>query len=286
MKREKFRDFLRRKVRILDGGITTHLQSSGPVAGLLPESLNLFDPGRVMKTHRAFLEAGAEILSTNTFGANRSGLARAGMKGRLREMNGEGVRLAREVAGDRALVGGVIGFQERSLSPGAGGTGSVRERYEEPLEGLLDSQPDLLILETFTDAQEAIRLVEMIRESTSVPVIAFLSEGRSGTGETDRMVSESLRELERRGADCVGINCSAGADSVVRILQFAAPLCRGPLAAKPSAGLPGGQGTVPIYPERAGTWSENLLGLNRVRLLGGCCGVSPEHIRVLKNQLD
>lgn len=245
-----------------DGGLGIRLGgTSDPDARPVPE-LNLTHPEAVVRVHREFADAGAEVLETNTFAAARSRLRPFGLEGRLREINLAGARLAREAAGPRRFVAGSVG-------PGGGAAG-----VGEQCEALAEGGCDLIVLETFTDAEELVAACGAALR-TGLPVSCQMAGGDG----------EAFKRLIDRGASMVGVNC-IGPDEAIGVLERARP-AGARVAAWPSAGLPlrvGDRWVHPVRPEAFGAAAARLAELG-VRLLGGCCGTGPEHLRAAAARL-
>jgi homocysteine S-methyltransferase len=256
------------------------------------DEVNLSDPALVSSIHRDYLAAGAEVIETNTFGANRVRLGQHGFEAKVHEVARRGARLARdarEVAGVSAFVAGSMGPLGKPIQPyGQIELGEAEGYFREAAEALLEGGVDAFFLETFSDLAEILAALSAVRSVTTLPVVAqmtFDEEGRTLYGHTPDAV---VRALVAGGADLVGINCSVGPQGALGVLKRmheAVPEAR--LAALPNAGLPqmvAGRYLYMTTPEYFAEYAERFLGTGAV-LVGGCCGTTPEHIRALHTRI-
>jgi homocysteine S-methyltransferase len=256
------------------------------------DELNLTDPRLVGGIHREYIAAGAEVIETNTFGANRVRLAPHGLEARVREINLHGVKIARdarEVAGENVFVAGAMGplgrplAEVREVDPQR-----VRDIFREQAEGLLEGGADLLIAETFGDAEELALAVEGIRAACDLPVVAQLTfdeDGLTLAGQTVVAALERLRDLD---IQVVGANCGLGPQATLATIEEMARLSPGkPLSAQPNAGLPARVGGRFLYgagPDYFGDYARRFAAAG-VELIGGCCGTTPAHVRAMHEAL-
>ena len=268
----EFRETFAHKRWVTDGAMATMLFAKGASSRKPVEELNLTLAALVRDVHREYLAAGAEILRTNTFGANRIRLAQADLAAKLTGINRVAVRIARAVAGDQAYVAGTIGPTGVRLAP-------LGTLSEEEARGVFRQQAaalagvDLFVLETFRDVTELRTAVDGVREAAgdAVVVIAQLSvedDGHLQDGTPPHRYGAALNEL---AADAVGINCSSGPYSVFNAIASMRPYLTKPLSASPGAGFP-----IACSPEYFASREWN------VHVAGGCCGTNPEHIRQLR----
>ena len=253
---------------------------------------NLTAPGTVTGIHEEYLRAGAGVIETNTFTANRLKLADQGLEDKVYEINASGARLAREAAEnvgageDRALVLGSVGPLGKSLVPvGYVEKDDAREMFLEQAEALLDGGVDALLLETFTDLEE-LHLAYEVARGLGVPVLAYKTFIEDGERLADGLPVEVAREISSWGADLVGANCTVGPQRMVGIVeQMSAEI--GPVAAYPNPGLPQLIGGVMRYNQDVdhfATYGKELADAG-ARLIGGCCGTSPAHVKALTEAL-
>jgi methionine synthase / methylenetetrahydrofolate reductase(NADPH) len=280
---EAFGAALRAGRLVFDGAMGTSLYDRGNGFARCFEELNLSRPELVRAVHQNFVAAGCAVLETNTFGANRLRLARHGCADKLREINAAGVRLAREVAGARAFVVGVLGPTGPTLAalPEAQRE-QVVSAFREQVAALLEAGVDALIFETFRQTDELQLALRGAREAGSgeLPLIACVSFDEAGTsadGQLPEQVAEQLASLQ---VAALGVNCGTGPAAVYEaITRMTGP--RLPLVAIPNAGLPrqlDGKLIYPSTPADFGLCARRLYEAG-VHAVGGCCGTTPDHIR-------
>ena len=272
------------RVHVVDGAMGTVLYGRGVFLNVCYDELSLRQPDLVRDIHREYVRAGAELLETNTFGANPLKLATYGLAAETERINAEAARLAREAAGERAAVLGAIGplgvrvepFGELSLE-------EARAMYERQARGLLDGGAQGFILETFSDVAELGAALHAVRGVTDLPIIAQMTVGTDGKTHygTDPLVFGP--ELAAMGADVIGVNCSVGPHGVLEAVEKLARVVTLPISAQPNAGLPREVGDRKIYmasPEYMASYARRMVEAG-ARLVGGCCGTTPEHIRAI-----
>jgi len=282
MRRDAFRSLLSERPMLADGGMGTSLIARGVAVDACMEELNVLAPARVVEIHTGFVGAGARLLLTNTFGANRYRLERFGLADGVAELCGAGVALARDAGAE--LVGGSMGPLGVRLQP----YGRVRPEdafaaYLEQAEALVGAGADLLVIETQTDLremEEAIRAArEVAAEDAVVATATFTRDDRTLLGSTPEEVASSLVELR---VDAIGVNCGEGPAQVLRVVRAMRPAAASantPLVARPNAGGPteiAGRFVYPATPEYFGEIAEALLD-EGVAVIGGCCGTGPAH---------
>jgi homocysteine S-methyltransferase len=283
---------LERRVLLADGAIGTLLRDRGVPASDCLDEQNLSNPDLVLSIHREYLTAGAEVIETNTFGANRVRLRSFGLAEKTEEINRRGVELAREATRDRGLeafVAGAIGPIGVGLASGGDvSLQQARKAFAQQAEALAGAGVDLIMLETFPTLAEAREAVLAIREvSKELPIVAqltFQRDGRTWTGEEPPDVA---RELHNAGADVVGVNCVAGPQSALDILEEMAKATKVKLAAQPNAGHPRvveREVTYPLTPAVFAEYVPRFVATGCV-LVGGCCGTTPEHIAAMRDSL-
>lgn len=271
---------------LFDGAIGTLLYERGVFLTHCFEQVCVTQPALVRQIHEEYLQAGARVLTANTFGANRIKLEKHGLAGELRAINRAAVKLAREVAGGRAHVAGSVGPTGLALQQLAGSDGPRAEAaLTEHIRALVEEGVDALCLETYTVLQELEQAVLIARrEAPGVPVIAlytFQPDGRGREGQTPAQVA---RRLIGAGADIIGSNCGGGPDQLFKVTTPMVDL-GAPVMAQANAGRPETVEDRTIYvanPEYFGVFARRLLKAG-VKVLGGCCGTNPEHIRRMAN---
>ena len=283
MNRPTLRDLLDDdRVHLFDGAMGTLLYTRGVFVNVCYDALNLEHPELVQQIHREYVAAGAEIIETNTFGANPVKLSAYGLDERTEEVNRESAQLAREAAGAALVVGamGPLGIRIEPWGPTA--AEEAEDYFRRQATGLLEGGVDGFVLETFSDVHEIQAAFRACRSLTDLPVVAQMTvgaDGRTTYGSDIELVAE---ELEALGAEVVGLNCSVGPSTVLDALEVFSERTSRPLSAQPNAGLPRPVGDRKIYmasPEYMAKYARRLIGVG-ARFVGGCCGTTPEHIRV------
>jgi len=277
-------------ILVADGALGTYLQSQGLPPGTPPELWNIEQPEIVRSLHRAYLSAGAEILTTNTFGGNRLRLP-AEINGHpLGELVRRGVQLAREVAGDVAWVAGSMGPTGRLLEPlGDLSCDEAEDAFAEEAAILAEAGADLILIETMSDVLEARSALLGARRATDLPVLVTFAFDHSGRTMMGASAEEVSREMQALGATATGANCGQGPEAVVVALQQMARACSLPLIAQPNAGLPRlqatGETTWDSTPDEFAERARILIGLG-ARIVGACCGSTPAHIVAIRAAVD
>ncbi|HEY5522774.1 MAG TPA: homocysteine S-methyltransferase family protein, partial [Desulfuromonadaceae bacterium] len=284
-----FREAIHERVLILDGAMGTMLQERGLQPGQSPEELNLTMPEVVASVHRNYIEAGADIIITNTFGGSRFKLAHYGLEDRLAEINVRAVEIARMEAGSKAYVGASIGPTGQFVEPlGEISFDQMKAAFHEQAEALVTAGADLISLETFLDIKECRAAVIAIREvSATIPVIAMLTFDDNGRSVLGTPPEAAAITLSAAGADIVGSNCGLGVDGIYDILCRMREVTGLPLISQANAGLPqlvGDRTIFPGTPDEMVAYHERMIKIG-VRIIGGCCGTTPAHIRAMKQAL-
>jgi len=279
---------------LCDGAMGTLLLAQGVPAMHPFDELNLTNFDLIGSIHRDYINAGAEVIETNTFGANRARLHPHGLDAQARRINQQGVRAARyarEETGEDVLIAGAIGPLGR---PHAAvqemGAAAVRDIFREQVEGLLEGGVDLLMMETFGDVEELARAVEAARAvTTDAPVVAqltFADDGQTLAGQTASEVVARLRHLD---IQALGTNCNLGPQATLETIEALAQLAPAiPLSAQPNAGLPTRVNGRFIYgagPDYFAAYARHFVAAG-VTLIGGCCGTTPLHIQAMRRALD
>ncbi|MBI4882244.1 MAG: homocysteine S-methyltransferase family protein [Planctomycetes bacterium] len=278
---------------VADGAMGSMLMQRGLEAGACPEALNLSRPELLEEIARLYLEAGADLVQTNSFGGSPAKLERYGLEPRCEEVNRAAVAAVRRAVGERALIYGSCGPCGRLLKPlGDAEPDEVRDGFLRQMRALVAEGVDALCVETMTDLAEATLAVEAAREAAAeagreVPVMATMTFDRTRRGYFTIMgidIATAAAGLARAGADVVGSNCGNGSDNMVEIAREFRDRTALPLLIQPNAGLPRLEGGRAVYaegPEYMAERAHQLLVLG-VALIGGCCGTAPEHTRALR----
>ncbi len=281
---------------LCDGAMGTVLYGRGVFIHRCYDELNLSDPSLILAIHEEYLQSGAEILETNTFGANRFRLGRHGLAGKVAEINAAGVRIAREAAthlkdkqAGEAWVAGAIGPLGVRLEPlGKTGLSEAREAFEEQISALQAAGVDLLIIETMpalNEAHQALLAAKSIAPELPVAVMITVDEdGRCLDGASPEHAAALLTEW---GADALGCNCSTGPATVLSAIEAMRTATHLPLMAMPNAGMPRAVEGRNIYlcsPEYMASFARKAIKAG-AQFVGGCCGTTPNHIRAMKSAL-
>lgn len=284
----RLRQRLRDGLLIGDGAVGTALSAYGQTPGQALELLNVEDPDRVRAVHQGYLDAGSDVLETNTFQGSRLALERHGLAGRTAELNIAGARLVRAVAGERAFAAGSIGPTGRLLEPYGDLEEEVaRAAFEEQAEALAQGGVEMFIVETMSAIEEA-RLAVAAAAATGLPVaasMAFDPNGRTAFGVTP---ARAAQELAEAGAFVVGANCgtisSAEMVDIIAAFHEATSL---PLIAQPNAGRPQRTEEGVVFPETPEVMAESAPRFRELgaTLIGACCGSTPAHIRAIAARL-
>jgi 5-methyltetrahydrofolate--homocysteine methyltransferase len=280
------------RVVITDGATGTWLAEKGELLpGQPPELLNLSNPESIKKAHREYLEAGSEIILTNTFGANPFKLARLNFAEKAEEINRQAVILAREARGNtRALIAGDIGPSGELLAPlGNLSAEELSSGYRKVISVLEDSGVDLFLLETFSSIKEAEIIAETVLKTSSLPIIVSLTFAIGKRGPRTLM-GESPEDAAQAFGNLIfslGTNCGGGSRETITIISTLKKQTCLPLWAKPNAGKPRiseEKTAFPESPEDAAILAKELADAG-AKFIGGCCGTTPAHIKAIKNHL-
>jgi len=283
----------RRQPLLGDGAMGTLLNARGVGFDQCFDALNLTNPALVGEIHRAYIEAGAQIIQTNTFGANRYKLAAHGLEAKVAEINRAGVELARRVAlasFKEVLIAGDVGPLGVRLAPfGRVQPEQARQVFAEQINALAQAGADLLIIETFSDLQEILEAIAAARQVCDLPIVASMTFTRDDLTLLGDSPTKVAQTLARAGVELIGINCSGGPAQIWRILRQmrqAAPQAR--FSVMPNAGWPeqvGGRIMYPANPEYFGEYALAFCEAGAT-LVGGCCGTTPQHIAAMRAALD
>jgi len=288
-----FLERLRERPLLGDGAMGTMLYARGVPLDACFDVLNVNEPKIVQGIHAEYIQAGADWIETNTFGANRFKLAVHGLASRVREINLRGAKLARDVRetmGRDVFVLGSMGPLGKYLAPlGTISPEEARSAFLEQAEGLLEGGVDAFVVETFSDLTEMRLAVEAIRGLTDLPIItqvAFTQDLVTFLGHTPTEVARTLRTLP---VQVMGANCSVGSSTLFDVLEHMLPEAGGlALGIQPNAGLPSRVGERLIYissPSYMADYAARMIAAG-ARMVGGCCGTNAEHIRAMREAVD
>src|SRR5438105_6900486 len=273
------------RVLVCDGAMGTMLYAKGVFINRCFDSLNVMSADTVTEIHQDYVRAGADVLETNTFGANRIKLRSFGLGDKVREINVEGARIAKKAARDQAYVAGAMGPLGVRIEPwGKMGTDEAEAYFREQAEALVEGGVDLFILETFRDLNEIGAAIAAVRSISKLPIVAQMTIEDDGNSLDGTPPEQFAPEMQRRGADVVGVNCSIGPAHMLETVERMATVTRARLSAQPNAGRPRDIEGRNIYlssPEYLASYARRF-AQQGVRLVGGCCGTTPEHIRQMK----
>ncbi|MGQ9575740.1 MAG: homocysteine S-methyltransferase family protein [Thermoguttaceae bacterium] len=275
---------------ITDGAWATQLHQRGLEVGACPDEWNLSHPAEVEAVARSYVEAGSQIILTNTFGANRLMLARHDLADKVAVINRAGVAISRQAAGGRAKVFASMGPSGVVLMMGRTSPDEVEDAFAEQAEALASAGADAVVLETFSDPAEILLAVAAVRRA-GLPAVACMTfdsgkdHDRTLMGTTPEQAAAKLTEA---GADVIGSNCGQGIEGFVKIAERLRRATDRPVWIKPNAGLPqlvGGKTLYTQTPEQFAGFVPALIAAG-ARFLGGCCGTSPEFIAAIKSKLE
>lgn len=275
-------------IQIFDGAMGTMLQNAGMKTGDCPEYLNITNPKMVQDVHRAYFEAGSDIIETNTFGASRIKLAEYNLSDKVAEINTAAVQNVKIATDGKAKVAGSMGPTGGFIKPlGELDFDEVYQNYYEQAKALATAGADYILIETCIEIQEMRAALLAAKDACDLPVICQLSfseDGRTVTG-TDPQSAAII--LSAMGADVIGANCSLGPEQLVPIVKELAENCSCPISIQPNAGMPhlvDGKTVFPMTPEDFGKWAPELVKAGAT-FIGGCCGTTPAHIKAIKEAL-
>src|SRR5450631_208954 len=292
----QFSDIFANRPLLADGAMGTVLYSRGIFINRCYDELNLSDPGLILSVHEEYLQAGAEILETNTFGANRFRLSRHGLAGKMAEINAAGVRVARQAvehlkdkqAGE-AWVGGAIGPLGVRLEPlGKTSLEEARAAFAEQIRALATAGVDLLIIETMPALNEAHEALQAARETApELPVMVMVTVDDDNNCLDGASPQQAAALLTEWGAGAIGVNCSTGPATVLTAIEAMRTATTLPLAAMPNAGMPRAVEGRNIYlcsPEYMASFARKAI-IAGAQVVGGCCGTTPNHIRAMRSAM-
>lgn len=271
-------------IYVFDGAVGTRLYDKGIYINRSYDELNLVAPNLVREVHEEYIKAGADIIETNSFGATRHKLQPYGLESKLREINISAARIAREAAGDKVFVAGAIGPLGIRIEPfGPTSFDEARDLFKEQAEALLEGGVDLFVLETFSELSVIQQAIRAIRELTDLPIVAQMTIQMDGNTTFGTSPETFTAELDKLGADVIGLNCGMGPNHILNALEKMRALTTRPLSAQPNAGLPRDVQGRQFYmgsPEYMAEFSRRFVQAG-AKFVGGCCGTTPTHIKLI-----
>ena len=274
------------KVHVFDGAMGTMLYGRGVFVNVCFDELAIRQPDLVRDIHREYVRAGAEVIETNTFGANQFKLAQYGLGDDTERINTAAARIAKEAAGSAAAVVGAIGPLGVRLEPlGELALADARQAFARQARGLVEGGVDGFILETFADLTEIKAAIEGVRQVSELPIVAQMTVGEDGLTAYGTAPETFGPALVLAGADVVGVNCSVGPQTILEVVERLAAVVQVPISAQPNAGLPREVADRKIYmasPEYVAEYARRMVEAG-ARFVGGCCGTTPDHIKAMKS---
>ncbi len=275
-------------VYVFDGAMGTRLYDKGVYINRSYDELNLTAPDLVREVHEEYVAAGADVIETNSFGATRHLLQTYGLESKLHEINVAAARIAREAAGEKALVAGAIGPLGLRIEPyGPTSFDEAKEMYKEQVAGLLEGGVDLFVLETFSIVSLIEQAIRAVRELSDMPIVAQMTiqmDGKTIFGNPPEKFTAKLDEL---GVDVIGLNCGMGPNHILNALEKMRAVTTKPLSAQPNAGLPRDVQGRQLYmgsPEYMAEFSRRFAQAG-AKFVGGCCGTTPAHIKLIASAI-
>jgi len=276
-----------KRIVVADGAMGTELAKRGLPPGTVPEKWNLENPAAVESISRAYVEAGAEIILTNTLGGTRLKLARPGLAGRAAEVNRAAVEIAKRAAGNRALVFLSVGPTGEFLAPlGERSEAEFINAFAEQIASGAGAGADGIVIETMTAIEEALAALKAARQTSRLPAVVSMTFDRGARGYATMMgitPERAAAELQRAGADLVGSNCGNGTRDMVGVARLLGAATARPLWIKPNAGRPELVEGRTVFRETPAEMAAAVgdLAAAGARIIGGCCGSTPDHIRAI-----
>jgi homocysteine S-methyltransferase len=284
---KNFRDILNSDgIFVFDGAIGTRFYDKGVYINRSYDELNLTAPDLVREVHDEYVRVGADIIETNTFGATRHKLQQYSLENKLKEINVAGVKLARQAAGEDVFVAGAIGPLDLRIEPyGPTSFDEAREMFAEQVYALLEGGVDLFLLETFSDLSEIQQAIKAVKQLCDLPIIAQMTvqtDGKTVFGATPEIFTS---RLETWGADVIGVNCGVGPTHILSALEKMRRVTTKKLSAQPNAGLPRdvqGRQFYMCSPEYMSKFAKRFIKAG-ANFVGGCCGTTPQHIKLISD---
>ncbi|PIV64567.1 MAG: hypothetical protein COS11_01505, partial [bacterium (Candidatus Ratteibacteria) CG01_land_8_20_14_3_00_40_19] len=287
---KKFLDRLKQGgIIFADGAMGTLLQEKGLAPGTPPEEWNLEHQEEILAIHQAYLKAGAEIILTNTFGANRLKLRKLSRDKRIKELNQSGAEIASKAKKDYpdSFIAGDLGPSGELIAPlGNISPEEIYANFAEQAAILEKNGAEIIILETFSSLQEIEIAAKAVKENTQLPLIASLTFSAGLRTMMGDKIEDIVKHLEKY-ADVLGSNCGEGIEEIIKIIAEFRKFTKKPLIAKPNAGRPILQDGKTVFLQKPSLMAEKVSGLLQAgsKIIGGCCGTTPEHIKAMKDSI-
>ena len=283
-----FEEFLKENLVLLDGAMGSLIYEKGVFIDKCYDELNLSRPELIRSIHEEYIMAGANVIESNTYGANRFKLKSHNLLEQMGEINRKGVELARSAAGEKAYVAGSMGPSGQEMEPwGEISLDDVFKAYAEQAAFLQEEGVDLFILETFQDIREMEQAISAIKSVSKLPVVAMMTVGEDGLSRYGVDLEDIIGRLHNSEASVIGLNCTVGPKPMLDFLEQISGLSAKPLCIMPNAGRPQYTDGRMIYmstPEYFSVYTRRFIDKG-VRMLGGCCGTTPDHISKMANSL-
>jgi 5-methyltetrahydrofolate--homocysteine methyltransferase len=289
--KESILNLAKKRVVLLDGGMGSTIVSLGLPDGECPESWNLTHPKVIEDIHQKYLEAGADVIETNTFGANRLRLASFGYDDQVEMINARAVEIAKKVCPDDKFVAGDIGPCGGFLKPvGKFSIEELEESFLEQAKALSQTGVNLFSIETMYDLREALTAVKTIKTVSDLPIFVSLTFDKKSKGYLTMMgntVSDCAKELKKAGADVIGANCTLGSKEMIGLAEELRKSTDLPIIIQPNAGKPELIGGKLVYPQDSESFAEDMKIIVKagVNFVGGCCGTTHEFISEIRKRL-
>lgn len=287
--RKPFLEFVADNIVLVDGAMGTEIYAHGVFINTCYDHLNLTNPKLVREIHIAYLDAGADVIETNTFGANRVKLQKHGLEKEIQAINYQGAKIAREEAGDDIYVAGSVGPLGERLEPwGILSEKEARDIYQEQAKPLIDAGVDVLSLETFSDLHLIQQAIIGIREKFDIPLMAQMTIGDDGNSLFGTPPERLAVKMKDFGADIVGINCSVGPKVMMEAVEKMVAAVDIPVSVMPNAGIPQNVDGRNIYLASAEYFGEyaKRFAQSGVRVIGSCCGTNPDFTREMRKAIQ
>lgn len=282
----------REKILISDGAIGTLILNKYLKAGECPELINLNNPSILENIALSYLEAGAEMIQTNTFGASRYRLINYSLENKIEEINRSAIKAVKRVIGNKAYIIASCGPSGRLLKPyGDVDTQQIRDNFKEQMSILLEEGIDAICIETMTDINETRLAIEAAKSLTDkIPIIATMTFDYTPKGFYTVMgcsIKEAALAMQESGADIIGSNCGNGIDNMIKIANEFKNNSSLPIIIQSNAGLPSIRNGEILYPETPEYMAEKATNLAKISIsiIGGCCGTTPTHIKAIRDKI-